>query len=140
MKWSLDMPAQFWDRVGTPGRLYGDDECWPWMGARNAWGYGRFDPGTRHQRGAHQVAYELTVGPVPEGLQLDHLCRNRTCVNPAHLEPVTCKENLLRGNTFQARNAAKTHCSHGHAYAGTNLIIRPTGGRRCRRCRQLGYA
>ena len=89
----------------------------------------------------HRVAYEAAVGPIPEGLQLDHLCRNTLCTNPAHLEPVTCRENLLRGNTLQAANAAKTHCPYGHPYAGENLRVRrlKSGGlgRSCRECARV---
>lgn len=84
--------------------------CWLWKGA-TACGYGYF----RH-RPAHRFAYELYRGPIPEGLQLDHLCRVRSCVNPSHLEAVTQGVNLHRGETIAARNAAKTHCPKGHEY------------------------
>lgn len=67
-------------------------------------------------------------------MQLDHLCRNRGCINPDHLEPVTCRENLLRGQTFQARNAAKTHCPHGHGYDEGNTRFNKDGSRACRSC------
>jgi len=77
----------------------------------------------------HRLIYEHFVGLVPEGMQLDHLCRNRRCCNFAHLEPVTCKENLLRGETINARNAAKTHCPRGHPYSH-----RDKKGRLCRIC------
>ncbi len=87
---------------------------------------------------AHRFAYELTVGPIPKGLTIDHVrergCILELCCNPAHLEPVTLQENLLRGGTFQAANAAKTHCPRGHPYAGGNLYVRPDGSRRCRTC------
>lgn len=72
---------------------------------------------------AHRVYYEARFGPIPAGLQLDHLCRNRGCVNPDHLEPVTCRENLMRGHTVAAANAKKTHCNAGHALAGDNLRV-----------------
>ena len=96
-------------------------------------GYGQFWDGTRLVR-AHRFAYEQIVGPIPDGLQLDHLCRVRSCVNPAHLEPVTCQVNLLRGTGASARNAIKTHCPQGHAYGDFNTYIRPEGWRRCREC------
>jgi HNH endonuclease len=79
--------------------------------------------------------YRLLVGPVPEGLELDHLCRNRACVNPAHLEPVSHRENVLRGASFAAINAVKTHCIHdGHPFDDVNTIVRPEGRRGCRAC------
>lgn len=74
---------------------------------------------------------------IPDDLQLDHLCRNRLCVNPSHLEPVTCRENVLRGNGRCAANAKKTHCPRGHAYAGANLLIGTKGERCCRKCASI---
>ncbi|MBO0884191.1 MAG: HNH endonuclease [Mycobacterium sp.] len=87
-----------------------------------------------HHRGAHVFAYELLVGPIPTGMQLDHLCRNRSCVNPDHLEPVSQRVNLLRGATQPAFNTAKTHCPQGHPYEGDNLAFNRDGSRFCRTC------
>jgi hypothetical protein len=120
--------------------------CWRWKGYVREDGYGRW--GTR---GAHRVAYELLVGPIPAGLTIDHTCHNadesceggsgclhRRCVNPAHLEPVPGKTNTLRGKSPTARNARATHCSRGHELSGDNLRILKTGrraGKRvCRTC------
>ena len=86
---------------------------------------------------AHRVSYEMAKGSIPPGLQLDHLCRTTLCVNPAHLEPVTPKENIRRGSTAEvARRTqlSKTHCPQGHAYEGANLYLAPDGGRECRQC------
>ena len=108
--------------------------CWQWLAARNAYGYGVIGiPGTHRTQLVHRLAYETWVGPIPDGLDLDHLCRNRACVRPEHLEPVTRRTNLLRGEGITARNAAKTHCPQRHPYSGRNLIIR-SGRRRCRTC------
>ena len=110
--------------------------CWEWGGARSKAGYGQIRSGGRGVLlYAHRVAYELARGPIPPGLVIDHLCRNRGCVNPDHLEVVTNGENLLRGDTFAAENARKTHCPYGHPYQGDNLYLTPKHGhRQCRIC------
>lgn len=108
-------------------------ECWVWQKGKSRDGYARIQVG-RKSRDAYRVAYEAFVGPVPEGLELDHLCRNRACINPAHLEPVTRRVNVLRGVSIVAVNARKTHCASDHPLSGDNLYIRPDGGRACRRC------
>lgn len=86
---------------------------------------------------AHRVAYEIHVGPIPDGLEIDHLCRVRCCVNPDHLEPVTHRENMRRSpswNSVGRRQKAKTHCPKGHPYSGYNLIVTKSGCRFCRKC------
>jgi len=116
------------------------DSCWNYTGAK--WkGYGQFSvqikPGKWKTSKAHRVAYELLIGPIPEGLQLDHLCRNPACVNPDHLEPVTNRENGLRGTSFAARHAAKTHCDNGHEFTPENTMYKQVGPwthRECRPC------
>jgi len=85
----------------------------------------------------HRVAYEAFVGPIPEGLQIDHLCKQRACCNPEHLEPVTCRENLLRGDTLTAAEASAAHCKRGHPFDEANTYLRADrpGVRGCRACR-----
>lgn len=111
------------------------DGCWLWQGGADHRGYGSF---WRDGKGrlAHRESYEMHVGPIPSGMQLDHLCRTPRCVRPDHLEPVTGRVNLLRGSGFAAVNAAKTHCIHGHLLAGDNLRIDREGKRRCEECRR----
>lgn len=97
--------------------------CIEWTGTVDRYGYGQFRPGGRDSAnmGAHRWAYETHVGPIPTGLHIDHLCRNRRCVNPDHLEPVTPRENVMRGISPTSINARKTHCVAGHPLSGDNI-------------------
>lgn len=114
----------------------GGDECWPWVGHLED-GYGRLRVGPNGERKpAHRFSYELVYGEVPDGLVMDHLCRNRACCNPQHLEPVTNHTNLMRGRTAAARNARKTHCKRGHEFTAENTRVTPQGHRECRSCRR----
>ena len=128
------------------GRVRRDDSgCWLWSGAvlrgdrPSAGGYGIASIGGRTSL-LHRAMYEHTVGPIPPGLTLDHLCRVRSCVNPDHLEPVTRKENTLRGEGVTAVHARKTQCPQGHPYADGNLYVDPTGRRHCRTCMRAASA
>jgi len=108
-------------------------DCWRWTAGLMGGGYGQF-----HYQGspryAHRWLYEQLHGPVSAELTMDHLCRNRWCVNPSHLEPVTRGENVLRGISPAARAAMATACPSGHPYSGENLAIKSDGSRRCRAC------
>ncbi len=107
------------------------DTCWLWTAATSH-GYGRVQwDGRLHQ--AHRVVYELLVGSIPEGLTIDHLCRVRNCVNPEHMEPVTNRENILRGEAPSALHAKKTHCPQGHPYSEENTFV-ANGSRNCKKC------
>src|SRR5687767_8862053 len=122
------------------------DGCWQWIGGRNTKGYGNFGIGLPVHAGArprfktyavHRFSYETFIGPIQSGLTIDHLCRNRACVNPAHMEPVTHRVNVLRGTAASAVNSRKTHCKRGHPFTPENTgITKGTWGlfRRCRVC------
>jgi hypothetical protein len=128
--------ARFWAKVSIPDNM---DGCWVWT-ASGARGYGLFYPG-RPGTYAHRYSYELAKGPIPDGYQVDHLCRNKGCVNPSHLEAVTPQVNVLRSTSFAAREARVTHCPRGHAYDENNTyIVRREGQRpkrQCRRCKAI---
>src|SRR6266498_2006407 len=108
------------------------DWCHEWSGYISS-GYGRVGF-KRDYHYVHVIVYEHYFGPIPEGLELDHTCGNKRCANVNHLELVTHKENCLRSDSPWAMNAQKTHCPLGHPYSGSNLMLRPNGGRRCRAC------
>lgn len=110
------------------------DTCWLWIGSVNSTtGYGRISRGAGKHIPAHRAAYELARGPIPEGLVIDHLCRVRHCVNPSHLEPVTPRENTLRGVGITAQNARADHCKRGHRLNEANIFMQ-RGQRLCRTC------
>lgn len=119
---------RFWEKVQIT------EGCWLWLAGTSTDNYGVFTLRRHVQVRAHRFSYEQLVGEIPEGLHLDHLCRNRACVNPAHLEPVTSRVNTLRGVGPSARNAAKTHCDSGHPLDEDNTYHHE-GRRRCRACR-----
>ena len=112
--------------------------CLLWTGRIDRYGYGNIASGRRMVK-VHRVMYELFVGPIPDGLEIDHLCRVRHCAAPAHLEAVTRRENTLRGKSLQALNAVKTHCDHGHAFDRANTYVY-RGSRYCRACNRAAKA
>lgn len=127
------------NRRKTPSYTIAQDTgCWIWDGHLTSGGYGGLRERANGGRGrsvkAHRWYYEQLVGPAPEGLVLDHLCRNRACVNPAHLQLVSHKENILRGVGACARNASKTHCRWGHPLSEDNLRFTAQGHRVCVIC------
>lgn len=124
------LEERFWNKV-MPEPNSG---CWLWDASTTPDGYGKFVVNGNLQP-AHRFSYELNVGKIPEGLHLDHLCRVPQCVNPDHLEPVTRSENVRRGKCV-ALHVFKTHCPHGHEYAGDNLYVNPDGRRICRTCKR----
>ena len=136
-----DVVDRFLDKISPEP----NSGCWLWAAYVNRAGYaqmgvGNKSDGSKRKVNAHRVSYELHTGPIPVGLEIDHKCRVRCCVNPDHLEAVTHQENVRRGiagDVAGARERAKTHCKYGHPFSGENL--RPkSGGKGHRRCRECG--
>jgi hypothetical protein len=129
------LAERFWPKVNRRG----DDECWPWGGSIDGHGYGRIMVRYKPLK-AHRIAYELVVGKIPAGTELDHLCRNRSCVNPSHLEAVPHRQNVMRGLSPTAANAMKTECKHGHPFDLFNTYYEESNGQRhCRECDRIRH-
>ena len=113
-----------------------ENGCHEWIGAKDGKGYGLLGVDRKVVR-AHRFIYRIVHGTIESNLTIDHLCRNRSCVNPEHLEAVTMRINILRGNGMGARWSKRSSCDFGHLFTGENLIVRKDGGRRCRKCLSL---
>ena len=120
---------RFWNKI----QVDENTGCWNWLGPKVGRGYGVITIDSR-QRYTHRFAYEVNIGKIPESLTIDHLCKNKLCANPEHMEVVSNRENNMRGNSMSAINARKTHCKNGHPLIGSNLRVRKTGVRNCRIC------
>lgn len=129
-KYLVLLKSRFLSKVEKAG------SCWNWLGYIEKEGYGACSvKGVMWK--AHRVSFELFKNEIPEGFQIDHLCRNRKCVNPEHLDAVTPKINVLRSNAPTAVNARRTHCRRGHELRGENLHVTTIGGRRCKACHRV---
>lgn len=125
--------TRFWQKVEQPHHW---GECWKWTGTLQHTGYGTFKTNGANY-GAHRIAYQLVIGDIVSGLYIDHLCRNRGCVNPYHMEPVSLVENVLRGDAWSGKNLRKTHCPKGHPLTPDNIVQAPSvkGRRNCKTCK-----
>jgi hypothetical protein len=129
-----EITERFWSKVDAFG------DCWEWLGSKTAAGYGVFSE-RNCKVYAHRKAYTVLIGPIPDSLVIDHLCRNVSCVNPDHLEAVTQGVNVKRGIAPMAVNAKKTHCPRGHEYTQENTYRKPrTNYRECRQCTRVNAA
>ena len=120
---------RFWTKVNKDAL----NKCWLWTAGVSLEGYGRFSV-NRQPTYAHRISYAFAKGDIPTGMELDHLCRNRICVNPEHLEVVTHQENVLRGVSPAALHRAQTSCVHCHPFYDSNTITLRNGGSDCRTC------
>lgn len=123
------------DRLKKHSNLNPDTGCIEWISCKNNGGYGALSIKGKWAM-AHRVSYEINRGSIPDGFDIDHLCRNRSCINPFHLEAVPRRENLMRGIRTN-QNAAKKFCINGHELSGENLYIKPNGARRCKECARI---
>lgn len=129
-------PAPAYERLARRLETDAATGCINWTGPVTRQGYGRIGLGGRdggHTQ-AHRLAYETAKGPIPEGLVIDHLCRNRRCCNPDHLEAVTSRENTRRGSSSAGREWLRSHCDSGHELTPENTRLERNGQRRCRTC------
>lgn len=117
-----------------------EEGCWLFLGSLDRDGYGTVGVPGLGTRRVHRIAHAVLIGPIPEGMEIDHLCRVRNCINPSHLEAVTRRVNSLRSESFAAINARKTHCAKGHPYSRENTYLRKGGGRTCRICNDAAKA
>lgn len=122
------LEQRFWSKVQKT------DSCWNWLGGKNTRGYGHIEVNYK-KISAYRLSYQLIKGKIPENKEIDHLCRNHACVNPDHLEAVTHKENVRRGDVSKY-NSIKTHCPQGHPYSGDNLYNN-NGRRHCKTCGKI---
>jgi hypothetical protein len=129
---AIPVPAK--DRIERRSAVLASG-CRVWTGGLTHDGYGKICGDDGRMQLVHRAYYTAVVGPIPDGLTLDHLCRCRACFEPGHLEPVSRRENTLRGEGIAAQNARKTHCANGHPFSLENTYARTSGGRRgCRAC------
>ena len=127
-----ELTTRFWEKVSG---LDNPDGCWTWIAYKNCWGYGKFEV-DGEATSAHRLAYQLCIGPIPDDLEVDHLCRNPACVNPAHLELVPHAENVRRGDNWsKGWERYVTHCPQGHEYTPDNLVKQGLSNKRkCKTC------
>lgn len=142
---SVNDVERFWSKVSFNGPIPPDGiqggRCWGWEAGKSKAGYGQFALDRKPVK-AHRVSYTINIGDIPTSLVIDHLCKNKGCCNPAHLEPVTHRENAIRCDSEVGINARRTHCKNGHELCGDNLFVYkpskayPHGRRYCRQCRR----
>lgn len=125
----MELPKRIEDKINKQG----PNGCWLWTGSLNKYGYGQTSIDRKRGVQSHIVVYQILVGEIPTGMELDHLCRVRPCVNPDHLEVVTHKVNIQRGDSGGPQ-LRRTHCPAGHPYDEVNTYHTPKGKRACRQC------